>query len=635
MTKTIYDDAVEILGSDPNEKQLRVKGADSQDESLQTWENSTGETLAQVTGQGQLRVGNMSVGGTENALVEANNDITPSSLTLQGIQSRGLVGGAVDGSKDLDWVVNELEFDGTQVAGTHSALRAKVINNAHGDNTGDAILRAGHFEARNKQGSSQYPTGKLTGVQSAVTNEDNAYLDEAVGVEVTLTNGQGGDIQTAHGLKIGDVDQGSQNNYAIYTDQGLVRLGDKVGIGVDSPNTMLDVAGAVSIRELSSDPGDPDEGSATLWMSDGTGAGYDGDLLAKVHAGDITQTSKLYDHALGRAVATETMEVKNLSEGLVTAGDLGYIDSLGDFKTTGIANVNALWAVVVDGGADASQITVQRRGRAIVKLNANCTAGQYLYTSTTPGQAAPSSILRPEVIGVALTANPNGAGGTCEALLLPNRVHQPIWSRYYIYTCQNASRSVWQGEISSIPDSDQITYNTTSGDESVLKTWSLGEGVQGKLRLYKNNDANSSALIQNVDTGTNIITLTGDVPAGWGQGTNITVESQYNKDTIGMSKFFDIYLGSFTSKPELAVAGRFQVSVGDTGGYVQMWAHPYIDEYVQAALQEANVQISSGRNTSSWWVPILDNHFQLIWNATGSNTLSFLIRVEGWVVAAP
>ncbi len=49
------------------------------------------------------------------------------------------------------------------------------------------------------------------------------------------------------------------------------------------------------LQEQSADPADPPEGMATLWQSDGTGTGGDGDILIKITAGGSTKTATLVD----------------------------------------------------------------------------------------------------------------------------------------------------------------------------------------------------------------------------------------------------------------------------------------------------------------------------------------------------
>jgi len=74
----------------------------------------------------------------------------------------------------------------------------------------------------------------------------------------------------------------------------IVATDGDVGLGV-TPATRLDVDGAITFRELSSDPAAPAEGSAVLWMGDGTGTGDDGDILMKITAGAVTKTVTLVD----------------------------------------------------------------------------------------------------------------------------------------------------------------------------------------------------------------------------------------------------------------------------------------------------------------------------------------------------
>jgi len=51
--------------------------------------------------------------------------------------------------------------------------------------------------------------------------------------------------------------------------------------------------GPFVFSELSSDPDNPLEGHAVMWMSDGTGSGDDGDIMMKITAGGVTKTSTL------------------------------------------------------------------------------------------------------------------------------------------------------------------------------------------------------------------------------------------------------------------------------------------------------------------------------------------------------
>jgi hypothetical protein len=68
---------------------------------------------------------------------------------------------------------------------------------------------------------------------------------------------------------------------------------DRLGVGEASPDTRLEVDGAITIQELSADPTDPTEGKAVFWMGDGTGTGSDGDLLYMEQSGSSVETGNL------------------------------------------------------------------------------------------------------------------------------------------------------------------------------------------------------------------------------------------------------------------------------------------------------------------------------------------------------
>ena len=55
------------------------------------------------------------------------------------------------------------------------------------------------------------------------------------------------------------------------------------------------------LLERSSDPSEPAEGKAVIWMSDGTGKGDDGDIMIASKAGGTTKYTTLFDHSAGDA----------------------------------------------------------------------------------------------------------------------------------------------------------------------------------------------------------------------------------------------------------------------------------------------------------------------------------------------
>ena len=76
---------------------------------------------------------------------------------------------------------------------------------------------------------------------------------------------------------------------------GVITTNGNVGIGTTNPSEKLEVIGAITQRELSLDPADPEEGSNVKWQSDGTGSGDDGDIMMKITAGGVTKVTTLVD----------------------------------------------------------------------------------------------------------------------------------------------------------------------------------------------------------------------------------------------------------------------------------------------------------------------------------------------------
>jgi hypothetical protein len=67
----------------------------------------------------------------------------------------------------------------------------------------------------------------------------------------------------------------------------------QLGVATTTLPTKLNIAGAITIEELSTDPTDPIEGKAVFWMGDGTGSGADGDLLYKEQSGAVVSKGNL------------------------------------------------------------------------------------------------------------------------------------------------------------------------------------------------------------------------------------------------------------------------------------------------------------------------------------------------------
>ncbi len=76
-------------------------------------------------------------------------------------------------------------------------------------------------------------------------------VTEAYGVSVKIQNNStaGGQLDTAYGLYVWGVNDGTTANYAIFTNNGIVYLKDSVGIGVTAPDEALQVVGNIHVDD--------------------------------------------------------------------------------------------------------------------------------------------------------------------------------------------------------------------------------------------------------------------------------------------------------------------------------------------------------------------------------------------------
>ena len=357
------------------------------------------------------------------------------------------------------------------------------------------------------------------------------------------------------------------------------------------------------------------------------------DGVDDVMAAHVNDMQDAIEAVEAHSQAMSLIKVRNTSGATVAANDVGYIDEAGEFQTTATAYLDVTWAVVVAGAANNSDIVVARRGRVTVELNGNCSAGDFLYTSTTTGQAQPQSYMRPEVFAVAITANSGGAGGTCEALLLTGTALASTNLTYDIYTLfGGGSDSDFVATIATLPGGAVLTYNApSSGDEKNLVPTATTQ--YAKMRLY-NSTRSTYALISNCVTGTNTLTLTANVPAGWQVGDTITIRSQTNTAVIGASYFIDFELTGGVAAEARSIG--LYVVLQDTGAASELIVfHPW-------ATNAASKQFSFIAQVTAVWaatangpLPLIQRRFCLLWTGSGAGTFFFSTRMQSETLAVP
>lgn len=205
MTET-FNENVLIDGSD-DVIQLRVQGHSTQNASLQTWESSADDVLAQVTSDGRLQFGDDLGFASPDALIEAHRAETSIAKPKRGFHAHGRVSDALNNI--TQWIVQELEVRGaSSISAVQTALRVGASNKNTGTPAGGEV-RAADLEVIHEPASA-------------------ATLPRATGLRVGVTNTSGNTIQEAKGLHVAMVNQGTITNpYAIFTEgAGVTHLDD-------------------------------------------------------------------------------------------------------------------------------------------------------------------------------------------------------------------------------------------------------------------------------------------------------------------------------------------------------------------------------------------------------------------------
>jgi hypothetical protein len=473
-------------------------------------------------------------------------------------------------------------------------------------------------------------------------NVDGVALDALSGATIRILNGRldgdNADIRVAGGATV------TLHN-AVLVNRTISGLGTVQGEYTD----------AVGVTRYIADTS-PAEGDITIWNT-GTSrwepTGPAGDLTGSYASpqvaglfgssllgdtpaeGDMLMFSGSAWRPLPEPTTADAwaFRVKNTSGAIAGAGDVGYIDAAGEYKTTTTAQADVIWCVATTSGANNADIYVARRGRVAVNYIGSAPgAGDFLVTSTTAGSAQAQATMRPEIFAVCVAA---GAGGTVEALLLCHTIFRPLSNSENLCStgtgAEKTGDSTWAGTIATLPGGAVLTYSTTSGDENVLHPHSSGQ--LAKMRLY-NSTRSDYALISDVTLGTNTITLTASVPGGWATTDVITVDSQTNTGTLGGASFIDFEVTS-SAIDDLARALMADMSyrdTGATGGRCRL--HPWESD-VNSKRQGVTILVTSIIHNKYCVFPLISSRYCAAWEGSGAATVQATFQIRGEYVAAP
>lgn len=494
------------------------------------------------------------------------------------------------------------------------------------------------------------------------STEDAVALDKTVTVQgksrefvLTVDNSANGLNISANGARVERLNvvntTTAATTYGVYCNatgivlervSALVAAGGTTRYGIAVPSSM-----DATLRDCTAQ-GTGGGGTNAGLVVDGTAVVYDGELsgdysllvgaAGNVTLKDVTLVGNIY--SAGGPIRGTARDAKgrdcgvivtNTSGGAVVAGDVGYLDEAGEFKTTTTAGLIVNWHVVTVGGLDNSPVFVRRAGNATINYTgSDPAAGDYLTTSTSAGDALATSTMQPGVFAVCLAA---GSGGVVEALLLCNTVTVDLSPSELV--CRPGvptDDSDFVATIASLPGGAVLTYNApSSGDENVIVPFSAN--TLAKLVLH-NTTRGTSALISACDTGTNTITLTANVPAGWQVNDTITARSQANTVVVGTAYYMDF---EFTSAeiPALTRSINFDMLFLDGVGAGERLILHTFEAFAGSKRRILETQAASRSNTRMAPVPIFDKRFTLQYSSSGAGAALYNISAFQANVAAP
>lgn len=325
------------------------------------------------------------------------------------------------------------------------------------------------------------------------------------------------------------------------------------------------------------------------------------------------------------------MKIKNTSGATANANDVGYVNDAGEYKTTTTAEDVVAWCVVLVSGANNADIVVTRRGRVTVNYTGTAPSqGHFLSTSTSAGLAQRETAMHPSIFAVCTAA---GSGGTVQVQLLCMTTFRPLTKSTDILRINAMASSDFVATINGAPTGTTLTYNApSSGAENTIVPASASE--VGNLVCF-NTTRGTSALVDSVNTGTNVITFVTAPPTGSANGDTITFRSQTDSAALqaGIYKY-EIDLTGVGLVNTRAIALSCQAhDTGTISGNTFAFVHKL----------SASVAFASGISWIADWahiiipaVDVINNKIMFAVGASGASSMNyFILRLNGVWEATP
>lgn len=301
------------------------------------------------------------------------------------------------------------------------------------------------------------------------------------------------------------------------------------------------------------------------------------DGVSEVIAADVNNLQDAIEALEAQHQARSLRKIKNGSGATVAVNKIGYFDVAGDFVTTTTASFLASpWAAVISGGANNTQIVVAQ-GRVTIELTANCSIGDFLISSTTTGRAGVVAAWEAAVLAVALTANTDGAGGTCEAMLFPEI---GFWVGFGIVVDEVRARTDGADTISVFGNQsaggtfDQIRIRSNvTNNSSVLQVIPNGTGASGipaAFEFFGTDVVADSANLErlNIRSGTTYSIFTSKLGTGTIRPLGLYTQGNTNQlllKTNGSISFTDFLEGVEITAPAAGAANSWRIYGEDNG----------------------------------------------------------------------
>lgn len=207
-------------------------------------------------------------------------------------------------------------------------------------------------------------------------------------------------------------------------------------------------------------------------------------------------------------------------------------------------------------------------------------------------------------------------------IIKPNYPTEDIWRT------DAGSKSDFVATINGTPSGTSVVYNTpSSGDENNLVPASTSQ--IGKMVLH-NTTRGDEALISNCNAGTNTITLTATVPGTWANGDTITIRSQTNTSNPGTNVYF-VDFEIVSGIDALAASLIFFSVCRDSSSATQQIVvfHPYEASAIsKRRTTRTPPVVGQYQDWTSPPIPLISNRFCLSWDASGTGTMTLIVRLS-------